>query len=196
MKNKASAQEDSDTQFKKLVKEQNIKLDELQKTQATLRSLPAESKKTKASVANIALLLLGDLMDECVYDVLFDVHRDVKQAYSVCQICQTKCRIHSQVPGRDIYNNAYNSGNLPSYECVNCQKMISASRYAPHLEKCLGLAGRQSSRVASRRMGSSPSSSDYNSDTNDSDRRRRKLPSSPLTNGSRNKRSRVYEDLD
>ncbi|CAO3681438.1 unnamed protein product [Umbelopsis vinacea] len=32
--------------------------------------------------------------------------------------------------------------------------MYPASRYAPHLEKCLGLAGRQSSRVASRRMGS------------------------------------------
>ncbi|KAF7725474.1 Ataxin-7-like protein 3, partial [Apophysomyces ossiformis] len=46
----------------------------------------------------------------------------------------------------------YNVGNLPSYECVNCRKTIAASRYAPHLEKCLGLAGRQSSRVATRRQ--------------------------------------------
>lgn len=54
-------------------------------------------------------------------------------------------------PGCDVYGNTYAANNLPSYECVNCHKMIAAGRYAPHLEKCLGLAGRQSSRVANRR---------------------------------------------
>lgn len=54
-------------------------------------------------------------------------------------------------PGADIFGNCYAANNLPSYECVNCHKMVAAGRYAPHLEKCLGLAGRQSSRVANRR---------------------------------------------
>lgn len=127
------------------------------------------------------MTLLGDLLDECIYDVLHDVHKNVKQSYDICQICQTTCRHHGkphlpprshvgwmhddhlirsfflflflivQKPGYDIYGKSYNVNTLPSYECVNCQKAIASTRYAPHLEKCLGLAGRQSSRVANRR---------------------------------------------
>jgi hypothetical protein len=65
-------------------------------------------------------------------------------------------------PGFDVWGKSYTVNNLPSYDCVNCQKTIASTRYAPHLEKCLGLAGRQSSRVASRRIGGSPFSSDDN----------------------------------
>ena len=38
------------------------------------------------------------------------------------------------------------------YECVcpSCQRSLAASRFAPHLEKCMGM-GRTSSRIASRR---------------------------------------------
>ena len=65
-----------------------------------------------------------------------------------------------------MWGKSYTVNNLPSYECVNCQKTIASTRYATHLEKCLGLSGRQSSRVASRRMGGSPSfSSDDNAGT-------------------------------
>ncbi|SAM09487.1 hypothetical protein [Absidia glauca] len=176
-----SASEGYDSYFKKLLKDQNAKIDDLQKTQAVLQTKgDAKVPRTNMSVAAMALSLLGDLMDECVYDVLADVHKDIKQSYDTCQICQTTCRHHVQKPGCDIFGKSYNVNNLPSYECVNCQKMIASTRYAPHLEKCLGLAGRQSSRVAIRRMGSSPSSSDYNSDSND-DRKRKKLPSSTYT---------------
>lgn len=67
-------------------------------------------------------------------------------------------------PGYDVWGKSYTVNNLPSYDCVNCQKTIASTRYAPHLEKCLGLSGRQSSRVASRRMGgNSPS---FSSDDN------------------------------
>ena len=46
-------------------------------------------------------------------------------------------------------------GQVPTkkqYECVcpNCQRNLAASRFAPHLEKCMGM-GRNSSRIASRR---------------------------------------------
>lgn len=73
--------------------------------------------------------------------------------------------------GYDVWGKSYTVNNLPSYECVNCQKTIASTRYAPHLEKCLGLSGRQSSRVASRRIGgNSPSfSSDDNVMTPDHD---------------------------
>ena len=53
------------------------------------------------------------------------------------------------VPGVDVF------GNLPAkkqLECVcpNCKRNLAASRFAPHLEKCMGM-GRNSSRIASRR---------------------------------------------
>ncbi|CAO3594672.1 unnamed protein product [Absidia cylindrospora] len=188
-------QEDHDSYFKKQLKDQNNKIENLQRTQAVLQAQGhTQAQSPSLTLANMALGLLGDLMDECIYDVLSDVHKDVKQSYDICQICQTACRYHVQKPGCDIFGKSYNVNNLPSYECVNCQKMIASTRYAPHLEKCLGLAGRQSSRVANRRMVSSPSSSvDYSSDSND-DRKRKKLPSSPLLNGSKLKKHRLFDD--
>ncbi|CAO3589398.1 unnamed protein product [Absidia cylindrospora] len=110
----------------------------------------------------------GNLLDECIYDILHGVHKNMKQSYDICQICQTTCRHHVQKPGYDIYGKNYDVNNLPSYECVNCQKTIAST----HSEKCLGLAGRQSSRVANRRMGFSSSSTDHNIDSND-DRKRK-----------------------
>jgi len=38
--------------------------------------------------------------------------------------------------------------------CPNCQRNLAASRFAPHLEKCMGM-GRNSSRIASRRLANS-----------------------------------------
>ena len=38
----------------------------------------------------------------------------------------------------------------PECVCPNCQRNLAASRFAPHLEKCMGM-GRNSSRLASRR---------------------------------------------
>lgn len=39
--------------------------------------------------------------------------------------------------------------------CTNCASTVSASRYAQHLEKCLGRGGRMSSRAASARLKAS-----------------------------------------
>ncbi|KAI9256512.1 hypothetical protein BDA99DRAFT_140148 [Phascolomyces articulosus] len=150
--------------FRKVVTERNKKLDDLQKTHTVLEENASKvfqqsnGNKNGSSggitKATMAYSLLGDLIDECIYDVLFDAHRDIKQGNNICQICQTKCRQYVSRPGCDVYGNTYAANNLPSYECVSCHKMIAAVRYAPHLEKCLGLAGRQSSRVANRRLGS------------------------------------------
>lgn len=50
-------------------------------------------------------------------------------------------------------------GQVPlkkQYECIcpNCQRNLAASRFAPHLEKCMGM-GRNSSRIASKRIANS-----------------------------------------
>ncbi|KAI8885469.1 hypothetical protein K501DRAFT_215655 [Backusella circina FSU 941] len=148
--------------FKKVLSDHNRKLDDLQHIQSNLqKNIPKMAKKPGISKAALAYSILGDLIDECMHDVLFDTHRDLKQENLICQICQSKCRHYVKRQGYDVWGKSYTVNNLPSYECVNCQKTIASTRYAPHLEKCLGLAGRQSSRVASRRMGGqSPFSSD------------------------------------
>ena len=52
-------------------------------------------------------------------------------------------------PGVDVLGQAPTKKN---FECVcpSCQRHLAASRFAPHLEKCMGM-GRNSSRIASRR---------------------------------------------
>ena len=44
--------------------------------------------------------------------------------------------------------------------CPNCQRNLAASRFAPHLEKCMGM-GRNSSRLASRRLATSGKEANY-----------------------------------
>uniref|UniRef100_A0A1B0C8V7 SAGA-associated factor 11 n=1 Tax=Lutzomyia longipalpis TaxID=7200 RepID=A0A1B0C8V7_LUTLO len=43
--------------------------------------------------------------------------------------------------------------------CPNCDRSVAASRFAPHLEKCMGM-GRNSSRIASRRIASTRGTSE------------------------------------
>lgn len=57
----------------------------------------------------------------------------------------------------EILSSATINSKKPA-ECVcpNCQRNMAASRFAPHLEKCMGM-GRNSSRLASRRIATSAS---------------------------------------
>ena len=52
-------------------------------------------------------------------------------------------------------NNSRNGQNTTGLKCEcvcpNCDRNLAATRFAPHLEKCMGM-GRNSSRVASRRI--------------------------------------------
>ena len=53
-------------------------------------------------------------------------------------------------PGVDIFGQVNNQWKNKECVCPNCSRSIAASRFAPHLEKCLGM-GRNSSRIANRR---------------------------------------------
>ncbi|KAG0028346.1 Ataxin-7-like protein 3 [Podila clonocystis] len=106
-----------------------------------------------ASLASLSFEILSELLDEIVLDVVSESHREVKNMRSICPICKTKCRNYVVRAGLDIFGQNPQSNSTQVYDCVHCQRSFPAQRYAPHLEKCLGLAGRASSRVASRRMG-------------------------------------------
>ena len=73
------------------------------------------------------------------------------------QIKKNTCRCFSFLsveivdqPGVDIFGQVYNQWKNKECVCPNCSRSIAASRFAPHLEKCLGM-GRNSSRIANRR---------------------------------------------
>lgn len=53
--------------------------------------------------------------------------------------------------GKDMYGNHIPPIALDQVECPNCRRLVAAGRFAPHLEKCMGL-GRQASRNAARRL--------------------------------------------
>lgn len=81
-----------------------------------------------------------------------DVHFLLLQSSGVFATC-IYCIIFSEIvdqPGVDIFGQVYNQWKNKECECPNCKRLIAASRFAPHLEKCLGM-GRNSSRIANRR---------------------------------------------
>jgi len=55
-------------------------------------------------------------------------------------------------PGEDIFGHPQSHQMATeNCECCNCSRTLIASRFAPHLEKCMGL-GRTSSRLATKRI--------------------------------------------
>jgi SAGA-associated factor 11 len=59
--------------------------------------------------------------------------------------------------GVDIFGQILSKKPNFECECPKCNRMLAAARFAPHLEKCMGM-GRNSSRIASRRLAASSSS--------------------------------------
>lgn len=55
---------------------------------------------------------------------------------------------------------ASSSNKFLNCKCLNCEKTVSANKYASHLENCMGL-GRNSSRIASRKKTTNSSYYDY-----------------------------------
>ena len=61
--------------------------------------------------------------------------------------------------GFDVFGESSNQAKK-QYECTcpHCERTLAAQRFAPHLEKCMGM-GRNSSRIASKRITASTNSS-------------------------------------
>lgn len=113
---------------------------------------------------------LNELVDDVILGTCFEVHRSVKLGIFFLDEAkddEKKYEIVDEV-GLDVF------GQVPlkkQYECVcpNCQRNLAASRFAPHLEKCMGM-GRNSSRIASKRIANSgKAESDVDDYDNDSD---------------------------
>lgn len=127
-----------------------------------------------------------NLLEEVILGVVFEVHRSVKTGlFEIEEAIQEDANEFRIVdaPDLDIF------GQQPIKKpqectCPSCKRSLAALRFAPHLEKCMGM-GRNSSRIASRRIannskesvgyGGMMSDDDDDADwTVGSDRRRKK----------------------
>lgn len=145
--------------LRRQIKEATKRLENIEKTTASLKTVVEEKPSTqtlRTNKAATAYSILGELVDECVLDLIFETHREAKLRAALCQICNTKCRTYVSAPTLDIFGN--NPTETEQYPCENCKTLQTSSRYAPHLEKCLGLSTRGAGRVARQRSGINPGS--------------------------------------
>uniref|UniRef100_A0A087XIL4 Ataxin-7-like protein 3 n=1 Tax=Poecilia formosa TaxID=48698 RepID=A0A087XIL4_POEFO len=98
--------------------------------------------------------ILSDLVEDACLGLCFEVHRAVKQGYFFLDDTDQESMRDFEIvdqPGLDVFGQVYNQWKNKECVCPNCNRSIAASRFAPHLEKCLGM-GRNSSRIANRRF--------------------------------------------
>ncbi|NXI25337.1 AT7L3 protein, partial [Sterrhoptilus dennistouni] len=103
----------------------------------------------------IAHEIYTELVEDACLGLCFEVHRAVKCGYFFLDDTDPDSMKDFEIvdqPGVDIFGQVYNQWKNKECVCPNCSRSIAASRFAPHLEKCLGM-GRNSSRIANRRWG-------------------------------------------
>lgn len=101
--------------------------------------------------------LLSDIMNELIDDVTlglcFEVHRGCKMGTLFLSDTDPRSEKEYEIVDRqgvDVFGQVPTKKQFEC-ECPECHRNMAASRFAPHLEKCMGM-GRNSSRIASRRQ--------------------------------------------
>uniref|UniRef100_UPI00358FE1E4 ataxin-7-like protein 3 isoform X2 n=1 Tax=Myxine glutinosa TaxID=7769 RepID=UPI00358FE1E4 len=123
--------------------------------------------------------IFAELIDDVCLGLCFEVHRSAKCGFFFLDDVDAESMQEFEIvdkAGVDIFGQVYNQCKNRDCECPNCGRTIAAARFAPHLEKCLGM-GRNSSRLANRRLANSNNSSlnksesdpEDNDDINDND---------------------------
>ncbi|XP_003387868.1 PREDICTED: ataxin-7-like protein 3 [Amphimedon queenslandica] len=116
--------------------------------------------------------IVNQLIDEEALGVCFELHRAIKLGYyDLLHPDKNSLERHEVIdePGLDVFGNNVQSFRKP-VECVcpSCQRTLGASKFAPHLEKCLGM-GRTSSRLAHKKTPVSVESEEEHSEDNEDD---------------------------
>uniref|UniRef100_U5EXZ8 SAGA-associated factor 11 homolog n=1 Tax=Corethrella appendiculata TaxID=1370023 RepID=U5EXZ8_9DIPT len=146
------------------------------------------------TVEKAANYLFESLVDETILGLVFEIHHAFKTGSNVAVEGEPEdCKkfIIVDLPEHDVFGSTTTKKALDC-SCPNCDRLVSASRFAPHLEKCMGM-GRNSSRIASRRIANRDGGNNYfgsalSDDEDDADwsgeKRKKKMP--PIkTNGNK-----------
>ncbi|CAH1241904.1 ATXN7L3 [Branchiostoma lanceolatum] len=130
-----------------------------------------DQESEDCQLVNYAPDVLTELVDDVILGLCFDVHRSCKMGtFFVDDVDPAELKefeIVDQV-GLDIFGQPVSSKKQYECECPNCGRTISANRFAPHLEKCMGM-GRNSSRIASKRLQNSGKCESEGDDDDDND---------------------------
>ncbi|XP_055903080.1 SAGA-associated factor 11 homolog [Eupeodes corollae] len=139
--------------------------------------------------------LYESLLEDAVMGIYLEVHHSYKNGYM------------DALDGQGDDDASYKMVETPNYDvfgmskarkpmdcnCPNCDRLVAAIRFAPHLEKCMGM-GRKTSRTASRRLANAKEGnasyfssivSDDEDDADWSSEKRRKKIQPSRTNGSK-----------
>ena len=120
-------------------------------TLAPSQSRPARS--TSYTTAGVAGVLYGDLISWALREVVLK-YRHRTTVARARKMVPTFPIGHTPTPSPNHPDLRYSDKNVHA-DCANCSVTVSASRYAQHLEKCMGRGGRVSSRAASARLRAS-----------------------------------------
>ncbi|XP_074652353.1 ataxin-7-like protein 3 [Tubulanus polymorphus] len=97
--------------------------------------------------------VMSELVDEVCLGMAFETHRAAKAGTLFLANTDPDCQKEFAIiqdRGLDVFGQVPMKKQLECV-CPNCGRNLAASRFAPHLEKCMGM-GRNSSRIASRRQ--------------------------------------------
>jgi Sgf11 (transcriptional regulation protein) len=163
------------------------------------------------TIADVARALSDELLEWALMDVVLETHRNqflsssdgsdflrtgTAVPPSTSQLlgnnANTRCGVNPFPAGQQasIDSIMAATGVLHvdknvNVECNVCSSSIAASRYAQHLEKCLGRGGRSSSRAASARLKASAEKAEKEAaaDQDELSSRRRRGPPLPSAHG-------------
>jgi len=119
-------------------------------------------KKDSSLLVTASQDVFDTMVDEIILGICFEIHKSIKcGSYAATQLTQAESPPMPIAGHVDVFGLAVTTitglpslKTVPQIECPNCSRTLAASRFAPHLEKCMGM-GRNSSRVASRRLANS-----------------------------------------
>eukprot|EP00035_Acanthoeca_spectabilis_P036759 m.41545 g.41545 ORF g.41545 m.41545 type:complete len:204 (-) comp8223_c0_seq1:384-995(-) len=106
-----------------------------------------------ASLGELALDVLLELLDDQIYSVIFESHRAYKlKLRSPIEdiLPNTKIEGLVDVPGYDIFGRKPEKSAVEAFRCPHCNTPRQPAKFAPHLEKCMGMGGRELRRGAVR----------------------------------------------
>jgi len=127
-----------------------------------------EPDALERDIDDIAMKELDDLIEEVMLDACFETHRAAKQGYLFIDGDGEDDRTYAIVcqSGMDVFGEPISNGQAKKTvecQCPSCSRGLAAQRFAPHLEKCMGM-GRNSSRIASKRIASATGKANGDSD--------------------------------
>lgn len=100
-----------------------------------------EYMRDTSNIEIAANYLFDSLLDDIILGIVFEVHHAIKTGTSEAidgKPEDTKPFSMADLPDLDVFGTGGNPKKAIDCTCPNCDRLVAASRFAPHLEKCMG----------------------------------------------------------